>query len=46
MLSRRRVVPLPIYKANPETDADALFAKDTVSTVSVPEHCCCALVYI
>lgn len=32
-LSKRKVVPLPIWKANPETDADALFEKDTVSMV-------------
>ena len=35
MLSKRRIVPLPVWKANPETDPDALFPKNTVS------HCTC-----
>ena len=30
-MSKRRVVPLPKWKANPETDPEALFQKDTVS---------------
>ena len=29
-LSRRRVVPLPLMRANPETDANALFPKDSI----------------
>jgi len=29
-LSKRRVIPLPLMRANPETDPDALFAKDTI----------------
>lgn len=29
-LSRRRVIPLPLLRANPETDPNALFPKDTV----------------
>lgn len=29
-LSRRRVIPLPLMRANPETDLDALFRKDSV----------------
>ncbi|KAK3084033.1 hypothetical protein FSP39_007082, partial [Pinctada imbricata] len=28
-LSKRRIVPLPIWKANPETDPGALFTKET-----------------
>ena len=27
VLSKRRIVPLPLMKANPETDPDALFQK-------------------
>lgn len=30
-LSKRRIVPLPIWKANPETDPGALFTKGAVS---------------
>lgn len=30
ILSRRRVVPLPLMRANPETDAHALFAKGSI----------------
>ena len=29
-LSKRRIVPLPIWKANPETDPGALFTKGAV----------------
>lgn len=29
-LSRRRVIPLPLMRANPETEPEALFAKGTV----------------
>lgn len=29
-VSRRRVVPLPIMRANPETDAQALFPKGSI----------------
>ena len=32
-LSRKRIVPLPVWKANPETDPGALFTKGTVSIV-------------
>jgi SAGA-associated factor 29 len=35
-LSKRRIVPLPIWKANPETDPDALFTKDTVIIPNFP----------
>lgn len=30
ILSRRRVIPLPLMRANPETDAHALFAKGSI----------------
>ena len=30
-LSKRKIVPLPIWKASPETDPEALFPKHTVS---------------
>ena len=30
-LSKRKIVPLPLWKANPETDPEALFGKGTVS---------------
>lgn len=29
-LSRRRVIPLPLMRANPETETEALFAKGSV----------------
>ena len=31
VLSKRKVVPLPIWKASPETDPEALFPRETVS---------------
>lgn len=34
VLSRRRIVPLPLMRANPETDSNALFPKGTMGTVS------------
>lgn len=30
VLSKRRIVPLPLMRANPETDAQALFPKGTM----------------
>lgn len=33
VLSRRRIVPLPLMRANPETDSNALFSKGTMGTV-------------
>lgn len=33
VLSRRRIVPLPLMRANPETDSNALFPKGTMGTV-------------
>lgn len=34
VLSRRRIVPLPLMRANPETDSNALFPKGTMGTIS------------
>lgn len=31
-LSKRRVVPLPLMRANPDTDPEALFPKDSIGT--------------
>lgn len=39
-LSRRRVVPLPIWKANPETDPEALFPKETLVLALYPQTTC------
>lgn len=39
-LSRRRIVPLPIWKANPETDPEALFPKDTLILALYPQTTC------
>ncbi|XP_059174148.1 SAGA-associated factor 29-like [Physella acuta] len=39
-ISRRRVVPLPIWKANPETDPGALFAKKTLVLALYPQTTC------
>lgn len=33
-LSKRRVTPLPLMRAEPETDPDALFSKDTVGKMT------------
>lgn len=33
VLSKRKVIPLPLMRANPETDGHALFPKDTVGKV-------------
>ena len=40
VLSRRRVVPLPLMRANPETDPDALFPKDTLVLALYPQTTC------
>lgn len=40
VLSRRRVVPLPLMRANPETDPDALFAKSTLVLALYPQTTC------
>lgn len=39
-LSRRRVVPLPLMRANPETDPDALFSKGTLVMALYPQTTC------
>nr|CAG4641050.1 EOG090X0A1W [Eulimnadia texana] len=39
-LSRRRVVPLPLMRANPETDADALFPKGATVMALYPQTTC------
>ncbi|ESN91015.1 hypothetical protein HELRODRAFT_186194 [Helobdella robusta] len=39
-LGRRRVVPLPVWKANPETDPGALFTKDTLVLALYPQTTC------
>lgn len=33
VLSKRRVVPLPLMRANPETDAHALFPKGSIGKI-------------
>jgi SAGA-associated factor 29 len=40
ILSKRRVIPLPLYRANPETDAHALFPKGTVVMALYPQTTC------
>ena len=39
-LGRRRVVPLPLMRANPETDPDALFEKGTLVLALYPQTTC------
>ncbi|XP_064620378.1 SAGA-associated factor 29-like isoform X2 [Lineus longissimus] len=39
-LSKRRIVPLPIWKSNPETDPEALFPKDTLVLALYPQTTC------
>ncbi|KAK3730956.1 hypothetical protein RRG08_018287 [Elysia crispata] len=39
-ISRRRVVPLPIWKANPETDPGALFPKKALILALYPQTTC------
>lgn len=39
-LSRRRVVPLPLMRANPETDPQALFPKGTIVMALYPQTTC------
>ncbi|KAK3576130.1 hypothetical protein CHS0354_043098 [Potamilus streckersoni] len=39
-LSKRRVVPLPIWKANPETDPEALFSKESLVLALYPQTTC------
>jgi len=40
VLSRRRVIPLPQWKANPETDPEALFPKGTLVMALYPQTTC------
>lgn len=40
ILSRRRVVPLPLMRANPETDSEALFVKGTLVWALYPQTTC------
>jgi len=39
-LSKRRVVPLPLMRANPETDPEALFPKGAVVIALYPQSTC------
>lgn len=39
-LGKRRLVPLPKYKASPDTDADALFPKGTTIYALYPQTTC------
>ncbi|KAK6191637.1 hypothetical protein SNE40_003276 [Patella caerulea] len=39
-ISKRRVVPLPIWKANPDTDPEALFPKGTLMLSLYPQTTC------
>ncbi|XP_041348428.1 SAGA-associated factor 29-like [Gigantopelta aegis] len=39
-INRRRIVPLPIWKANPETDPEALFPKGTLVLALYPQTTC------
>ncbi|XP_069681870.1 SAGA-associated factor 29 isoform X1 [Periplaneta americana] len=40
ILSRRRVVPLPLMRANPETDPQALFPKGSIVMALYPQTTC------
>ncbi|XP_012276540.1 SAGA-associated factor 29 [Orussus abietinus] len=40
VLSRRRVVPLPLMRANPETDGHALFPKGSIVMALYPQTTC------
>jgi len=40
ILSKRRIIPLPLFRANPETDAHALFSKGTVVMALYPQTTC------
>lgn len=39
-LSKRKIVPLPIWKASPETDPEALFPKHTLVLALYPQTTC------
>lgn len=40
VLSKRKVVPLPIWKASPETDPEALFPRDSLVLALYPQTTC------
>lgn len=40
LIGRRRVIPLPIMRANPQTNLDALFPKDTLVMALYPQTTC------
>lgn len=40
ILSKRRVIPLPLFRSNPETDAHALFPKGTIVMALYPQTTC------
>jgi len=40
VLSKRRIIPLPLKKANPETDPEALFQKGTLVMALYPQTTC------
>lgn len=39
-LSRRRIIPLPLMRANPETDGHCLFPKNTTVLALYPQTTC------
>jgi SAGA-associated factor 29 len=39
-LSKKRILPLPLWRANPITDADAIFAKDSMVLALYPQTTC------
>uniref|UniRef100_A0A2K5CPT4 SGF29 C-terminal domain-containing protein n=1 Tax=Aotus nancymaae TaxID=37293 RepID=A0A2K5CPT4_AOTNA len=47
-LSQNRVIPLPQWKANPETDVEALFQKEQLVLALYPQTICfyCALIHV
>lgn len=40
VLSKRKIIPLPLMRANPETDGHALFPKDTMVMALYPQTTC------
>uniref|UniRef100_A0A1A9WS62 SGF29 C-terminal domain-containing protein n=1 Tax=Glossina brevipalpis TaxID=37001 RepID=A0A1A9WS62_9MUSC len=40
VLSKRKVIPLPLMRANPETDGHALFPKETIVMALYPQTTC------
>jgi SAGA-associated factor 29 len=39
-LSKKRVVPLPLWRANPLTDPEAIFSKDSIVLALYPQTTC------